>query len=84
MKITHPLNRPEIIRFALGVSISSALEESGKFHLLVSVPADSTVPEALRGRRIMLALECSKETADACYGVAKGTHRAVRIRTPKT
>ena len=59
----HPLDGPAI-KFPLGESITAALAASGKYHLLVSAPSDSTTPDHLQGRRILHAITITQEQAD--------------------
>jgi hypothetical protein len=80
----HPLDKENVIKFALGESISEILSESNRYHLLVSVPSDATTPEPLQGRRILLAVPCSVDQLNAAYRVASGTHRAIKNSKPKT
>lgn len=76
----HPLDHPGVVKIALGQNASDALASLGPC-LVIASKADSTAPEALQGRVMLLCTPCSKETADAAYQVANGTHRAVKIKT---
>lgn len=80
----HPLDHENVIKFALGHSVSDALEDSGRHHLLVTAPSDATTPARLQGRRILHAVVITQQQADDLYRVACGSHRAVRIKqSPK-
>lgn len=76
-----PLATPGLLRFLLGKTASEALEAAGDFFLIEATR--SPIPEHA-GRFIAYALPISKAAADAAARVAKGTHRAVRISTPKS
>ena len=76
----RPLDHPHVTKFALGQSISEILAQSGKYHLLITAPSDSTTPKPLQGRRIIHAMSCTREQLDGAYRVASGSHRAVKIR----
>lgn len=79
----HPLDHPGVVKFALGDRLTTALADSGEFHLLITAPSDSTTPEHLQGRRIMYAMSITKELADDLHRIASGTHRAVKIPPSK-
>ncbi|MES2658138.1 MAG: hypothetical protein V4689_05945 [Verrucomicrobiota bacterium] len=78
----HPLDHENVVKFALGESITAALKNSGTYHLLVTAPSDATTPDHLRGRRIVHAVVATKEQLDSAYGVLAGTHTAKRIKQP--
>ena len=75
----HPLDHSGVAKIALGQTASDALAALGPC-LVVLSKADSTAPEALQGRSILLCLPSTKDVLDACYGIASGTHKASRIR----
>jgi hypothetical protein len=77
---SHPLDIENVTKFALGVAVTAELEASGKYHLLVTTPADCTTPDHLKGRRIMHAIPITSETAEDLHKIILGTHRAVRIK----
>jgi hypothetical protein len=77
----HPLDHANVTKIALGQSATDALAGLGNC-LVILGKADSTAPEALFGRTILLCTPCSRETLNACYRIASGTHRAVKIKHP--
>ena len=79
----HPLDGPAI-KFPLGESVSAALAALGKYHLLVSAPADATTPEHLQGRRILHAITITQEQADDLHRLVTGTHRIVKVKLAKS
>jgi hypothetical protein len=72
-----PLATPGLLRFLLGKSASDMLAASGNFFLIEA--HRSPRPED-DGRFVMLALPITKDAADSAARVAKGTHRAVKIK----
>ncbi|MCP5534255.1 MAG: hypothetical protein H7A48_13885 [Akkermansiaceae bacterium] len=72
-----PLATPGLVRFLLGKTASDSLAAAGKYFVLEAY--QSPRPEDA-GRFVLLALPVSKETADAAARVAKGTHRAVKVK----
>ncbi len=66
-------------RLVLTPEQSAAMAESG-LQFAAGAPCDL---RAVSGRAAILLFECDKATADAACGVVIGTHKAVRIRTPK-
>jgi hypothetical protein len=79
----HPLNRPGVIRFALSQRTTNAMDDAGPYLFAAIGMADSSVPDALQGRRIVHALPCSRETLEAVCGIVEGTHKATKIRKGK-
>jgi hypothetical protein len=77
----HPLDHPGVVKIALGQNASDALATLGPC-LVVATMADSTAPPEAQGRMILLCLPISKQAADDAYRVARGTHRASKIKTP--
>jgi hypothetical protein len=73
-----PLAPPGLLRFLLGRSASDMLADAGKYFVLHGY--QSPRPEDA-GRFVVLALPVDKDVADAAARVAKGTHRAVKLRT---
>lgn len=69
-----------MVKIALSQAASEALAAVGKYHLVMAAPADCTAPEPLRGRMVLLCVPLDKETADAAALVARGTHRAAKIK----
>ena len=76
-----PLDHPGMVKIALSQAASEALAAVGKYHLVMAAPTDCTAPESLRGRMVLHCLPLDKETADAAARVARGAHRATKIRT---
>lgn len=79
----HPLDRPGVVKIALGRLASEALAMVGRHHLIVSAPADCTAPQEVQGRVILHCLPLTKEAADDAFRVAIGEARATRIRPAK-
>ena len=78
----HPLDHPGVVKIALGQAASEALHGLGKNLLVFATMADSTAPPEAQGRMILLCLPTTKQAADDAYRVARGTHRAVKIKKP--
>jgi len=76
-----PFGTPGLLRILLGATASEALAAAGDTFVLQAYR--SALPEHA-GRFILLALPVSKDVADACARVVKGTHCAVVIRRPNT
>lgn len=76
---SDPLATPGLIRFLLGKTASAMLADAGEFFLIEA--RQSKQPEH-EGRFIAYALPITKDKADAAARVAKGTHRATKIRKP--
>lgn len=76
----HPLDRPDVVKIALGRLASDALAAVGPHCLVIATMADSTAPAVAQGKMVLLCLPCSKEQLDAAYQVASGQKRAVPIR----
>jgi hypothetical protein len=75
----HPLDHDHVVKILLGQSASDALAELGPC-LVIATKADSTAPERAQGKIVLNCVPISKKVADAAYGVARGSHRAVKIR----
>ncbi len=80
----HTLDHNNVVKFALGASITAALAVSGEFHLLITAPSDGTTPDHLQGRQILHALPISQALANDLFRVASGTHRITRIKPTTT
>lgn len=78
----HHLDHGNVTKIALGQAATDALAGLGSC-LVILGKADSTAPEALFGRAILLCTPCSRETLNDCYRVASGSHRAVKIKPSK-
>lgn len=76
----HRLDKPAVVKIALGKAASEALRAVGPFHLALVAPADCTAPQEHRERMILLCLPVDKATADAAASVALGKARAAKIR----
>ena len=72
-----PLVTPGILRFLLGRAASDMLADAGELFLIEA--KRSAQPEH-DGRFIAYALPITKDQADAAARVAKGTHRAVKVK----
>ena len=81
--LRHNLDHDHIVKFPLGRSVSAALATSGKYHLLISAPADATTPEHLQGRRILHAITITQEQADHLHRLVTGSHRLVKVKLAK-
>ncbi len=77
----HPLDNPRTVKIALGQTASEALANLGPC-LVIAIKADSTAPEAAQGRMILHCMPITKELSNDAYRVARGTHRAVKIKKP--
>ena len=69
---------PSPLRLVLTEEQSAAIRESG---IRFAVMGPGSYPGAT-GRSVLYLFECAQETAQAACGVALGTHRAAKIRTP--
>jgi hypothetical protein len=78
----HPLDQADVVKIVLGQAASDALRSIGPHCLVMAAPADSTAPEAAQGRFILLCIPTGKAQLDAAYHVARGTHRAAKIKVP--
>ena len=76
----HPLDKPGVVKIALGASASEALAALGRSCLIIAAKADSTAPESAQGRMILHCLPLTQERSNAAYRCAIGTHRAVKIK----
>ena len=79
----HNLDHPGLVKIALGQSASDALAGLGDFQLVLVSKADCTAPQSAQGRRILHCMPITKALADDLFHVVSGTHRAVKIKTPK-
>jgi len=79
----HPLDRPGVVKIALGRLASEALAGIGPHCLCIATRADATAPPEAQGRMILHCRPITKEAANDAYRVAAGTHRAAKIKTPK-
>lgn len=79
----HNLDHEHVVKFALGESVTAALEASGKHHLLITASADATTPEHLQGRRIMHAVVITQDQANDLHRLMVGTHHLVKIKPAK-
>jgi hypothetical protein len=48
---------------------------------VIASKADSTAPEALQGRMVLLCLPLTREAADDAFRVATGRTRAVKVKS---
>jgi hypothetical protein len=79
----HPLDVPGTLKILLGQTASDLIAAHGdQFFAVISHP-DATSPAESAGRMILTILPTDKRFATAACNVALGTHRAVRIKTPK-
>ena len=76
----HPLDHPGSIKIMLSRATSEAIAANADYHLAAISHPDSTSPPEALGRLILVCLPMTKETANAAYRVATGTHKAVRIK----
>lgn len=77
----HPLDHPGVVKLLLSAAASEAISKAGKHHLAITAPADSTAPPEGQGRMILHVIATDKDTLDLAFGVIRGTHRAVKLRT---
>ena len=79
----HPLDHPGSIKIMIGRKASEAIAGNADFHLAAITRPDATSPKGHDGRLVLVCVPASKAQLDDAYRVATGSHRAVRIRTPK-
>lgn len=79
----HPLDHTGCIKILLGQTASDAIAANGDYHLAIITHPDATSPAEANGRLVLICLPITKQAADNAYMVAKGTHRAARIRVAK-
>lgn len=77
----HPLDHAGIVKIALGQLASDALAALGPHCLVIASKADSTAPEAARGRMVLLCLPLTKDAADDAFRVATGRTRAAKVKS---
>jgi hypothetical protein len=78
----HPLDHPGSIKVLLGRAASHAIAANSDFHMAAIVRPDCTAPADHGGRLVLHCLPATAEQLDLCYGILRGTHRAVRIKSP--
>jgi hypothetical protein len=76
----HPLDHPGSIKILLGREASEAIAANSDFHMAAIVRPDATTPPGHDGRLVLICIPATKEQLDQAYGVAIGTHKAVKIR----
>ena len=79
---SHPLDQADVVKIVLSQAASDALRSIGPHCLVMAAPADSTALEVAQGRFVLLCIPTGKAQLDAAYHVARGTHRAAKIKVP--
>lgn len=79
----EPLSHPGTIRVLLGQEASDAIAANGDQHMACVIYPNAASPPEHHGRLILVCVPTTKERLHDAQRVALGTHKAVRIPTPK-